>query len=84
MLSMTQNLKQVSIAARDIIKQDVKNLSGIQDTVEKNSSKMSKETAKLEQYNKSSSKCWVWSLLFVVMVIFIVMVVFIRLFPRKR
>lgn len=84
MLSMTSNLKQVSLAARDIIQQDNKKLSGIQDTVEKNSTKLTRETSKLEGYNKSSSKCWVWSLLFVVMVIFIVMVVFIRLFPRKR
>ena len=84
MLAMTQNLKQVSVAARDIIIQDNKNLSGVQDVVDKNTAKLEKETSQLEKFNQSSGKCWVWTLIFVVMVIFIVMVVFIRLFPRKR
>lgn len=84
MLAMTQNLKHVSVAARDIITQDNSKLSDVHDLVDKNQAKLGRETEKLEKFNQSSGKCWVWTLVFVVMAVFIVMVIFIRLFPKRK
>ncbi|CAL8123763.1 unnamed protein product [Orchesella dallaii] len=84
MLELTRTLKEQAKTAGNIIKQDTELLTTSSKRMDENEMNLKAETEKLEVYNKSACKCWVWFLLILVCSIFIVMVLFMRLFKKRK
>ncbi|KAL0279313.1 UNVERIFIED_CONTAM: hypothetical protein PYX00_000902 [Menopon gallinae] len=78
MLIMARSLKEQSQLAGSIIKSDIQTIQKSTSIAEKNFSKLKLESARLEEHNKRACKCWLWTLMLIVIVIFINMVFFIR------
>ncbi|KAF3834781.1 hypothetical protein F7725_027339 [Dissostichus mawsoni] len=70
MLNLARNLKNNSLAAQNIIKQD--------------NQKLKTESERLEQHTKKSVNWLLWLMLILVSFSFISMILFIRIFPRLR
>jgi len=83
MLELTRTLKEQAKTAGQIIKNDTEVLQSSSKRMDENELGLKAETEKLEGYNKSACKCWVWFLLILVCSIFIVMVLFMRMFKKR-
>ncbi|XP_063770461.1 vesicle transport protein USE1 [Pseudophryne corroboree] len=82
MLRLTQNLKNNTLAAQNVIKQDNQTLSQSLRLADHNSEKLKTESDRLEQHAKKSVNWLLWMILIFVCFTFISMILFIRLFPR--
>ena len=51
---------------------------------EKNSDNLSQVSSNLSDRVSRSCNCWIWLMVFLIMVIFIMMVLFMKLFPKKQ
>ncbi|KAG7267042.1 hypothetical protein CRUP_017282 [Coryphaenoides rupestris] len=84
MLHLARNLKNNTMAAQNIIKQDNQTLSQSMRQADMNFEKLKTESERLEQHAKKSVNWLLWIMLFLVSFTFISMILFIRIFPRLR
>ncbi|XP_066504356.1 vesicle transport protein USE1 [Hoplias malabaricus] len=84
MLNLARNLKNNSLAAQNIIKQDNQTLTQSMRQADVNFEKLKLESERLEQHAKKSVNWFFWLMLILVSFTFISMILFIRLFPRLR
>ncbi|KAM9849397.1 vesicle transport protein USE1 [Aulostomus maculatus] len=84
MLSLARNLKNNTLAAQNIIKQDNQTLSQSMRQADLNFEKLKTESERLEQHTKKSVNWLLWLMLILVSFTFISMILFIRIFPRLR
>ncbi|XP_034088603.1 vesicle transport protein USE1 [Gymnodraco acuticeps] len=84
MLNLARNLKNNSLAAQNIIKQDNQTLSHSMRQADLNFEKLKTESERLEQHTKKSVNWMLWLMLILVSFSFISMILFIRIFPRLR
>ncbi|XP_069595263.1 vesicle transport protein USE1 isoform X1 [Ranitomeya imitator] len=84
MLRLTQNLKNNTLAAQNVIKQDNQTLTQSLKLADQNFEKLKTESDRLEQHAKKSVNWLLWLMLIFVCCTFISMILFIRLFPRLR
>ncbi|KAJ3599968.1 hypothetical protein NHX12_033920 [Muraenolepis orangiensis] len=84
MLHLARNLKNNSMAAQSIIKQDNQTLSQSMRRADMNFEKLKTESERLEQHTKKAVNWLLWMMLFLVSFTFIGMILFIRIFPRLR
>uniref|UniRef100_A0A8C9Z4H7 Vesicle transport protein USE1 n=1 Tax=Sander lucioperca TaxID=283035 RepID=A0A8C9Z4H7_SANLU len=84
MLHLARNLKNNTLAAQNIIKQDNQTLSQSMRQADMNFEKLKTESERLEQHTKKSVNWLLWLMLILVSFTFISMILFIRIFPRLR
>ncbi|KAL4608044.1 vesicle transport protein USE1 [Arapaima gigas] len=84
MLSLARNLKNNTLAAQTIIRQDNQTLTQSMRQADVNFEKLKTESERLEQHAKKSVNWFLWLMLVLVCFTFISMILFIRLFPRLR
>ncbi|KAG5850762.1 vesicle transport protein USE1 [Anguilla rostrata] len=84
MLSLARNLKNNTLAAQSIIKQDNQTLKQSMRHADLNFEKLKTESERLEQHTKKSVNWFLWLMLILVCFTFISMILFIRIFPRLR
>ncbi|XP_020780506.1 vesicle transport protein USE1 [Boleophthalmus pectinirostris] len=84
MLSLARNLKNNTLAAQNIIRQDNQTLSQSMRQADLNFEKLKTESERLEQHTKKSVNWLLWLMLILVSFTFISMILFIRIFPRLR
>ncbi|XP_046892837.1 vesicle transport protein USE1 [Hypomesus transpacificus] len=84
MLSLARNLKNNTLAAQNIIKQDNQTLSQSMRQADVNFEKLKSESERLEQHTKKAVNWFLWLMLLVVSFVFISMILFIRIFPKLR
>ncbi|XP_037530569.1 vesicle transport protein USE1 [Nematolebias whitei] len=84
MLSLARNLKNNTLAAQNIIKQDNQTLTQSMRQADLNYEKLKTESERLEQHTKKSVNWLLWLMLILVSFTFISMILFIRIFPRLR
>ncbi|XP_061634027.1 vesicle transport protein USE1 isoform X1 [Phyllopteryx taeniolatus] len=84
MLNLARNLKNNTLAAQSIIKQDNQTLGQSIHQADLNFEKLKTESERLEQHAKKSVNWLLWLMLILVSFAFISMILFIRLFPRLR
>ncbi|NXX85773.1 USE1 protein, partial [Urocolius indicus] len=84
MLSLARSLKNNTLAAQNVIKQDNQTLSHSLKMADQNFEKLKDESDRLEQHAKKSVNWLLWIMLIVVCFIFISMILFIRIFPKPR
>ncbi|XP_029002620.1 vesicle transport protein USE1 [Betta splendens] len=84
MLNLAKNLKNNTLAAQNIIRQDNQTLSQSMRQADLNFEKLKTESERLEQHTKKSVNWLLWLMLILVSFIFISMILFIRIFPRLR
>ncbi|XP_028301145.1 vesicle transport protein USE1 [Gouania willdenowi] len=84
MLNLARNLKNNTLAAQNIIKQDNQTLSHSMRQADMNFEKLKTESERLEQHTKKSVNWLLWIMLILVSFTFISMILFIRIFPRFR
>ncbi|XP_020494578.1 vesicle transport protein USE1 [Labrus bergylta] len=84
MLNLARNLKNNSLAAQNIIKQDNQTLGQSMRQADLNFEKLKTESERLEQHTKKSVNWLLWIMLVLVSFTFISMILFIRIFPRLR
>ncbi|XP_063311514.1 vesicle transport protein USE1 [Pelobates fuscus] len=84
MLRLTQNLKNNTLAAQSVIKQDNQTLSQSMKFADQNFEKLKTESDRLEQHAKKSVNWLLWIMLIFVCFTFISMILFIRIFPKLR
>ncbi|KAM8962369.1 vesicle transport protein USE1 isoform 1-T1 [Pelodytes ibericus] len=84
MLRLTQNLKNNTLAAQNVIKQDNQTLSHSLKLADQNFEKLKTESDRLEQHAKKSVNWLLWIMLIFVCFTFISMILFIRIFPKLR
>ncbi|XP_053558858.1 vesicle transport protein USE1 isoform X2 [Bombina bombina] len=84
MLRLTQNLKNNTLAAQNVIRQDNQTLSHSLKFADHNFEKLKTESDRLEQHAKKSVNWLLWIMLIFVCFTFISMILFIRIFPRLR
>ncbi|XP_053368477.1 vesicle transport protein USE1 isoform X1 [Clarias gariepinus] len=84
MLNLARNLKNNTLAAQNIIKQDNQTLSQSMRQADLNFEKLKTESERLEQHAKKSVNWLLWLMLILVSFTFISMILFIRIFPRLR
>ncbi|XP_061682330.1 vesicle transport protein USE1 [Syngnathoides biaculeatus] len=84
MLNLARNLKNNTLAAQSIIKQDNQTLGQSMHQADLNFEKLKTESERLEQHAKKSVNWLLWLMLILVSFAFISMILFIRLFPRLR
>ncbi|XP_042717957.2 vesicle transport protein USE1 isoform X1 [Chrysemys picta bellii] len=84
MLSLARSLKNNTLAAQNVIKQDNQTLSHSLRMADHNFEKLKDESERLEQHAKKSVNWLLWIMLIVVCFIFISMILFIRIFPKLR
>uniref|UniRef100_A0A3Q2DGV0 Vesicle transport protein USE1 n=1 Tax=Cyprinodon variegatus TaxID=28743 RepID=A0A3Q2DGV0_CYPVA len=84
MLNLARNLKNNTLAAQNIIKQDNQTLSQSMRQADLNFEKLKTESERLEQHSKKSVNWLLWLMLILVSFTFISMILFIRIFPRLR
>ncbi|CAL8308387.1 unnamed protein product [Lota lota] len=84
MLHLARNLKNNTMAAQNIIKQDNQTLSHSMRQADVNFEKLKTESERLEQHTKKAVNWLLWIMLFLVSFTFISMILFIRIFPRLR
>uniref|UniRef100_V9KPL0 Vesicle transport protein USE1 n=1 Tax=Callorhinchus milii TaxID=7868 RepID=V9KPL0_CALMI len=84
MLSLARNLKNNTLAAQNVIKQDNQTLTQSMRMADQNFEKLKVESERLEQHTKKSVNWLLWLMLVFVCFIFISMILFIRIFPKLR
>ncbi|XP_067824559.1 vesicle transport protein USE1 [Heptranchias perlo] len=84
MLSLARNLKNNTLAAQNVIKQDNQTLTQSLRMADQNFEKLKVESERLEQHTKKSVNWVLWLMLVVVCFTFISMILFIRIFPKLR
>ncbi|XP_056133881.1 vesicle transport protein USE1 [Lampris incognitus] len=84
MLNLARNLKNNTLAAQNIIKQDNQTLSQSMRQADLNFEKLKTESERLEQHTKKSVNWVLWLMLILVSFTFISMILFIRIFPKLR
>ncbi|XP_069505327.1 vesicle transport protein USE1 [Ambystoma mexicanum] len=84
MLSLARSLKNNSLAAQNVIKQDNQTLSQSLRMADHNFEKLKTESDRLEQNAKKSVNWLLWIMLIFVCFIFISMILFIRIFPKFK
>ncbi|XP_072833987.2 vesicle transport protein USE1 isoform X1 [Pogona vitticeps] len=84
MLHLARNLKNNTLVAQNVIKQDNQTLSQSLRLADQNFEKLKDESDRLEQHAKKSVNWLLWLMLIVVCFIFISMILFIRIFPKLR
>ncbi|XP_060702215.1 vesicle transport protein USE1 [Hemiscyllium ocellatum] len=84
MLSLARNLKNNTLAAQSVIKQDNQTLTQSLRMADQNFEKLKVESERLEQHTKKSVNWLLWLMLVVVCFTFISMILFIRIFPKLR
>lgn len=84
MLNLARNLKNNTLAAQNIIKQDNQTLSQSMRQADVNFEKLKTESERLEQHTKKSVNWFLWLMLIMVSFVFISMILFIRIFPKLR
>ncbi|KAJ8277350.1 hypothetical protein GJAV_G00074240 [Gymnothorax javanicus] len=84
MVNLARNLKNNTLAAQSIIKQDNQTLKQSMRHADLNFEKLKTESERLEQHTKKSVNWFLWLMLILVCFTFISMILFIRLFPKLR
>ncbi|XP_051828060.1 vesicle transport protein USE1 [Antechinus flavipes] len=84
MLSLARSLKNNTLAAQNVIKQDNQILSHSLKMADQNFEKLKTESERLEQHAKKSVNWLLWIVLIFVCFIFISMILFIRIFPKLK
>ncbi|NWX48292.1 USE1 protein, partial [Steatornis caripensis] len=84
MLSLARSLKNNTLAAQNVIKQDNQTLSHSLRMADQNFEKLKDESDRLEQHAKKSVNWLLWIMLIIVCFIFISMILFIRIFPKLK
>ncbi|NXX47186.1 USE1 protein, partial [Tricholaema leucomelas] len=84
MLGLARSLKNNTLAAQNVIKQDNQTLSHSLRMADQNFEKLKDESDRLEQHAKKSVNWLLWIMLIVVCFIFISMILFIRIFPKLK
>ncbi|XP_070604052.1 vesicle transport protein USE1 [Erythrolamprus reginae] len=84
MLHLARNLKNNTLVAQNVIKQDNQTLTQSLKLADHNFEKLKNESDRLEQHAKKSVNWLLWLMLIVVCFIFISMILFIRIFPKLR
>ncbi|KAM6465907.1 vesicle transport protein USE1 isoform 1-T1 [Liasis olivaceus] len=84
MLHLARNLKNNTLVAQNVIKQDNQTLTRSLKLADQNFEKLKAESDRLEQHAKKSVNWLLWLMLIIVCFIFISMILFIRIFPKLR
>eukprot|EP00096_Caligus_rogercresseyi_P009769 TRINITY_DN3380_c0_g1_i2.p1 TRINITY_DN3380_c0_g1~~TRINITY_DN3380_c0_g1_i2.p1 ORF type:complete len:275 (+),score=83.98 TRINITY_DN3380_c0_g1_i2:258-1082(+) len=83
MLSLTRSLKEQTEAANRIIHRDINSLQGTQRTAEENIDKLTVESGRLQEHRSTfNCRCWIWILMFIVVMTFLKMLVVMKLFKK--
>ena len=84
MLSLTKTLKEQSLAAKDVILKDTAVIEKTAEMADKNTERLKKEADRLGEHTKSSCRCWIWSLLGIVIMTFVSMVWVMKFFRKRK
>nr|ACO14564.1 Vesicle transport protein USE1 [Caligus clemensi] len=83
MLSLTKSLKEQTEAANRIIHRDISSLEGTQRTADENIDKLAVESNRLQGHRSTfNCRCWIWVLMFAVVMTFLKMLVVMKLFKK--
>lgn len=83
MLSMTSNMKEHALAAREIIRKDITSMEKADKLTDVNETKLKTESLKLAEHTNSHWRCWMWVMIAFVLVVFFNMVLFMKV-AKKR
>ncbi|KAI9555192.1 hypothetical protein GHT06_017707 [Daphnia sinensis] len=84
LLSMAKTMKEQTMAANSIIRQDLITLEKSNMLADENQTNLHAQTQKLQERSGFCTRCWVWLFLLLVCMSFIAMIVFMRMFKKKK
>ncbi|XP_046437691.1 vesicle transport protein USE1-like isoform X4 [Daphnia pulex] len=84
LLTMAKTMKEQTMSANSIIRQDLITLEKANILAEENQTNLQTQTQKLQERSGFCTRCWVWLFLLLVCMSFIAMIVFMRLFKKKK
>merc|ERR1712179_430728 len=84
MLHLTRSLKEQSLAAKEIIRKDIRTLETSNKMAEENALKLGAETQRLKIQTQLGCRCWIWTLLLIVVMTFIAMVWIMKFFKKRK
>ncbi|CAB4062829.1 USE1 [Lepeophtheirus salmonis] len=83
MLSLTKSLKEQTEAANRMIHRDISSLEGTRRTADENIDKLAVESDRLQEHRSTfNCRCWIWILMFIVVMTFLKMLVIMKLFKK--
>ncbi|KAK6624517.1 hypothetical protein RUM44_011376 [Polyplax serrata] len=83
MLLLTRDLKEQTKLANTIIQRDLETLQKSSGLADNNLTRLKIESKTLEEHNRRAWRCWMWVLIFVVMIIFIFTVLFMKVAKKS-
>lgn len=83
MLVLARNIKEQSLLAGNIIRNDSQVVEKSSSLADKNIDQLKVHSEKLQENNKKTWQCWTWVLLIVVVVIFINMVLLMKVMKKR-
>jgi len=84
MLSMTQRLKEQSLAAKSIVQDDTSRIDKINQRADENLSKLQNEGGRISKLaSRWNCRCWIWLAMLIVLLTFVGMVLLMKLFKKK-
>eukprot|EP00094_Tigriopus_californicus_P005457 TCALIF_05259-PA protein Name:"Similar to use1 Vesicle transport protein USE1 (Danio rerio)" AED:0.05 eAED:0.05 QI:0/0.75/0.6/0.8/0.75/0.6/5/1028/284 len=83
MLKLTRSLKEQSMAAGEIIRNDTASLERTNELAEANRTRLGLESERLNKHTQQLCRWWIWLIIFLVTVTFVAMVMIMKIF-RKR
>eukprot|EP00088_Acartia_fossae_P068830 TRINITY_DN8809_c0_g1_i1.p1 TRINITY_DN8809_c0_g1~~TRINITY_DN8809_c0_g1_i1.p1 ORF type:complete len:264 (-),score=57.36 TRINITY_DN8809_c0_g1_i1:87-878(-) len=84
MISMTKRLKEQSMVAQTIIKEDTDRVDRINRKADENLSKLENEGGRISKLaSRWNCRCWIWLAMFIVLLTFVGMVLLMKLFKKK-
>eukprot|EP00088_Acartia_fossae_P057430 TRINITY_DN669_c0_g1_i6.p1 TRINITY_DN669_c0_g1~~TRINITY_DN669_c0_g1_i6.p1 ORF type:complete len:262 (-),score=44.02 TRINITY_DN669_c0_g1_i6:141-926(-) len=84
MISMTHRLKEQSLVAQSIIKEDTDRADKINKKADENLAKLENEGGRISKLaSRWNCRCWIWLAMFIVLLTFVGMVLLMKLFKKK-
>jgi len=84
MISMTKRLKEQSLVAQTIVKEDTDRVEKINKKADENLVKLDNEGGRISKLaSRWNCRCWIWLAMFMVLMTFVGMVLLMKLFKKK-
>eukprot|EP01134_Creolimax_fragrantissima_P001804 CFRG1804T1 len=84
LVEMARALKDTTLLAGSMVKEDIETLDRISSMADTNQSKLATEGERLKKHMEVYASCWIWIALLIVAVVFVFMIIFIRIIPAPR
>jgi len=84
MISMTKRLKEQSMVAHTIVKEDTERVEKINKKADENLAKLDSEGGRISKLaSRWNCRCWIWLAMLIVLLTFVGMVLLMKLFKKK-